>query len=167
MYSVHFPFNLTCDTCSQGTSYLVGSDTLLVLGFINLAFVVHKKTAVTDSLTAAFPLLPGCYKGKQCRGAPDPGGTRPAGSPAQTAAGFCPSRLTAGTAGTHQPGGPRWSAGQVSWAEGGVQDSKARIQASGIWNLKLQPIRPWQSDELAGRKWMEKERGRGIHFTQP
>ncbi len=35
------------------------------------------------------------------------------------------------------------------WAEG---TGRGGGQASGIWNLKLQPIWPWQNDELVGRE---------------
>lgn len=78
-----------------------------------------RNLSLLSSYHGVLSFLEGCHKGKQCRGAPDPGGAGPAGCPAQTAAGFCPSRLAAGTAGTHQPGRSRWSAGEVSRAQGG------------------------------------------------
>lgn len=146
----------------SGKTYLVGPDRLLVLRFINLfqqLSLLRRSQLLSDS---GVPLPPGCHKGKQCRGAPHPGGTRPAGSPAQTAAGFCPSRLTAGTTGTHQPSWPRWSAGQVSWEEGGGQNNKARGQASGIWKLKLQTLTEWWASRqgLDGKN-ERKRRNRG------
>lgn len=116
-------FNLPWDKCSQWTTSLVGSDQPLLCCSKKQPWLLCRTRLLTE---LCVPLLPGCNKGKQCRGAPDPGGTCPAGSPAQTAAGFCPSRLAAGTTGPHQPGWPRWSAGQVSWERGwrGQQEEK-------------------------------------------
>lgn len=59
-------------------------------------------------------LLSDRSKGEQRRGTADPRGPGPAGGPAQAAAGFRPPGLAPGPAGTHQPGRPRWSSGQVS-----------------------------------------------------